>query len=125
MRYPTNMSQQQDKIKIDMIKFIPKALTAGDTGFGDRREAGTKDIIGTVMLAIPGGIRDDNRVNWGSADMNAAQAKGSCPCSKLIRGNDPATASGFDALREGIEDPNVRMLLPLDLQVQQWEHKVY
>ena len=108
MRYPTNMSQQQDKIKIDMIKFIPKALTAGDAGFGDRREAGTKDIIGTVMLAIPGGIRDDNRVNWGSADMNAAQAKGAALALGMIRGDKQATSSGFDALREGVQDQNVR-----------------
>ena len=108
MRYPTNMSQEQDKIKIDMIKFIPKKLNPSDSGFGDRREAGIKDIIGTVMLAIPGGIRDDNRVNWGSADMNAAQAKGAAIALEAIRGDGKGVASGLDELRKGIEDQNVR-----------------
>ena len=105
MRYPLNMSSSQDKIKIDMVKFSPRQFQSLGSGFGER--ASTEDIIGSVMLAIPGGIRDDNRVSWGSQDMNAVQAKIASAASKFILdgqnvAKDNAT---MDKLRKEADSP--------------------
>jgi len=94
MRYPTNMSANQDKIKIDMIKFTPRALTTTGSGLSDR-DTSNQSIIGSVTLAIPGGIRDDNRVNWGSQDMNIAQARLGKLALDMIAGGKEATTKGF------------------------------
>ena len=100
LRYPEDMSSGQDKLKIDMIKFAPRTFGSPDkeTGkltsltFGDRN---IESSIGTVYLAIPGGISDNNKVNWGSQDMNAADAAVAAAALQIIqKGGDAIGAMG-------------------------------
>lgn len=77
LRYPLNLkSEHQDVIKFNMVKYSPRSFTSNTFKFSERSAAGSKDreIIGSVVLPIPGGISDQNAVSWGSADMNAYEA---------------------------------------------------
>ena len=111
MKYPEDMKVEQDKIKISMIKFNPRSLSNRDTGFTDRPD--TKDIIGTVTLAIPGGIRDENSVKWGAQDMNAAQARlASLAFNAISEGKTPESAD-LAALQKDLTDPLTRTAIGL------------
>ena len=112
MRYPTNMSANQDKIKIDMIKFTPRALTTTGSGFSDRNTS-NQNIIGSVTLAIPGGIRDDNRVNWGSQDMNIAQARLGKLALDMIAGGQEATTKGFKDIIKDLSSDKIKSAVAL------------
>ena len=74
LKYPINLSQDtQDTLKIDMMKYKPKELKGQNNkqfGTGTR---GNREIIGTVFLPIPGGIKDSNKTEWKSDSMNTAQ----------------------------------------------------
>jgi hypothetical protein len=74
LKYPISLSKTQDTLKIDMLKYKAKEMNPGGTSFGagDRHRT-IKEIIGTVVLPIPGGIRDADRVEWGSDSMTAIQ----------------------------------------------------
>jgi hypothetical protein len=75
--YPITLRDDfQDVIKFSMIQYRPKTFSQTDLGFGERKTAGTTDIIGTVILPIPNRISDANAVTWGGANMNAAEAAG-------------------------------------------------
>ena len=76
--YPTALRQaDQDFLKIDCLKYRPKKRETGEgnlSGFADRAEATDKDIEGTAMLPIPGGITSTDTVAWGSDKMDPAAA---------------------------------------------------
>ena len=111
MKYPEDMKIEQDKIKISMIKFNPRSLSNQNTGFTDRPD--TKDIIGTVTLAIPGGIRDENSVKWGAQDMNAAQARlASVAFNFISEGKTPESAD-LASLQKDLTDPLTRTAIGL------------
>lgn len=112
MRYPTNMSANQDKIKIDMIKFTPRALTTTGSGFSDRNTS-NQNIIGSVTLAIPGGIRDDNRVNWGSQDMNIAQARLGKLALDSIADAEDATTKGLKDILKDLSSDKIKSAVAL------------
>ena len=69
----------QDFLKIDMMKYEPRELKKAngsglalkDLGFEDRDMNRTS--IGTVVLPIPGGIKDQNQVSWADDKMSATQ----------------------------------------------------
>ena len=75
--FPTTLrsgSQGQDFLKFDMMKYEPKeivgAMEKGSLGLSDRKK--DRKSIGTVILPIPGGIQDQQQVQWGSDSMDAA-----------------------------------------------------
>ena len=72
LQYPLSLSPEfQDILKIDMVKYSPKALSQGDlNSFQDRRKIDDTNIIGTVLLPIPAGIQDQNTANWNSDQMD-------------------------------------------------------
>ena len=76
--YPTALRQaDQDFLKIDCLKYRPKSRDVSSSnlsGFADRAEATDKDIEGTAMLPIPGGITSTDTVAWGSDKMDPAAA---------------------------------------------------
>lgn len=82
LKYPVDMSPQQDHIEFKMMEYSPRALTGvsnqgGGTeisGFSDRRNATTAASQGTVILPIVGGISDLNSTGWGSGDMSPIEA---------------------------------------------------
>ena len=77
--FPTSIRASedgQDFLKIDMMKYEHKKITGGENtttgklGFNDRNK--DRKSIGTVILPIPGGIQDQQQVQWGQDSMDAA-----------------------------------------------------
>ena len=83
----------QDFLKIDMMKYEPRDLKKanGETGLS-LKELGFQDrdmnrkSIGTVVLPIPGGVKDDQRVSWASDNMTAMQLAASDIALSTITG---------------------------------------
>jgi hypothetical protein len=97
--YPITLRDDfQDVIKFSMIQYRPKTFSQTTLGFGERKTAGTTDIIGTVILPIPNGISDANAVTWGGADMNAAQAAGVRVATAGMTGGGAAAAGEIEGL---------------------------
>ena len=78
--YPLDIgSTAQDVIRFTIQKYQPSglnisgALSGGSTLSGNRADA-ERTPLGTITLAIPGGISDTNTVNWGNNELNAFQA---------------------------------------------------
>ena len=83
-----------------MLKYIPSNVTQGAQGaFGFADNKGGVDfthrqILGTVILPIPGGIKDDNRVNWTPNNANALEiALANLALNTIARGQEGASAS--------------------------------
>jgi hypothetical protein len=77
--FPTTLragDDGQDFLKFDMMKYEPKKITGGENttggklGFNDRNK--DRKSIGTVILPIPGGLQDQQQVQWGQDSMDAA-----------------------------------------------------
>ena len=77
IRYPENLSNSQDQLKIKIYKSQPRDInteTENATRFYDTRSRDRIRIdqeLGGVILPAPGAIRDNNRVNWGGKEDNA------------------------------------------------------
>ena len=69
--FPTGVDNNgQDLIEFASLQYSPKTVSAtGTTG----TSMDNKTVTGRVILPIPGGINDNNSVDWGSANMNAAE----------------------------------------------------
>ena len=69
--FPTGIDNNgQDLIEFASLQYSPKTVSAtGTTG----TSMDNKTVTGRVILPIPGGINDNNSVDWGSANMNAAE----------------------------------------------------
>ena len=106
--YPVALqSIDRDLIKFSMMEYRPSKAQAS----GKRQEG---NIIGQVLLPIPGGISDSNNVQWGSGELNplemaAAQAGIAALQEDFASGiskfgdnisnvmNDPQVQKGFQA----------------------------
>ena len=77
--YPITLRRsQQDRLRISVMKFQPRAFREGGLGgFGDRNQArmqgGNMSPIGSVTLPVPGQVSDNNKAKWGEDNMNAGQ----------------------------------------------------
>ena len=75
--YPENLGETtQDYIKIDMMKYEAAGLDikkdrAGLGGEG--RDGQERKSVGSVILPIPGGIKDSNKATWGGDSMNSLE----------------------------------------------------
>ena len=106
LRYPITMSDTQDTLKIDMVEYTAKGFKSkgGQWGGADRSKAGEGDrkIIGTVVLPIPGGIKDADKVNWSEDSMNAMQiALSDFASSSIEGGKEGAKKSKLKGLNAG------------------------
>ena len=72
IRYPVDMTDEMNKLKINIRKYSPKGLSGGGSSFeAPARQKG--EIMVTILLPVPGGIQDQNLVSWGKGDMNALE----------------------------------------------------
>ena len=131
--YPEDIGNtKQDVIKFDMLEYRPSK-------FEDRPSVDTAKIIETVILAVPGGIQDQNIANWNSETINPLQkaaagiasgaidgkAQGESISSQLVGRKDDiktaiagyftgqATGIGQQALQRGagvVLNPNMELL---------------
>jgi hypothetical protein len=80
LRYPTDLSTNQDCIKFSIIEYLPPGLGATSnqprvvTMKDGNPSVGGRTILGTITLPIPGGINDSNGVTW--ADDSLGSLKG-------------------------------------------------
>ena len=71
--FPTGLaSNGQDHIEFASLDYVPTKLEASKQNVGFTREGMNSRIHERIVLPIPGGITDNNAVDWGSANMNAA-----------------------------------------------------
>jgi hypothetical protein len=84
LRYPVDMAKNQDVIKFSLIKYKVKDITTSGPklGTGDRKRidpnakvgsGGDRQILGTVILPVPGQIQDTNSATWSDDSANAGQ----------------------------------------------------
>lgn len=106
LKYPIDISDQQDKLKIDMVEFKTREFNLKTLTFNDRDQT-IQTTKGTVILAIPGNVSDNNRVNWGSQDMNAGDAAVAMAALNIIKNGGPAIEALTKSLESLATDPNV------------------
>ena len=81
LRYPETLNQNQDKLKISILKFAPKKFSG--LSFAERSTF-TERILGSVLLPVPNAVNDANSCSWGQDTMNAAQIAASDIAMKTI-----------------------------------------
>ena len=113
LRYPIDINTEtQDFLKIMMVEYEPRGLTPGGGGLGiaprgnleltlSDDTAGGREILSNIYLPIPNGIADSNGVDWGTDEINAAEAIGTDLLGKLIQGGD--VAGSATAAKEGVQ----------------------
>jgi hypothetical protein len=116
-KYPLNLqSEYQDCIKFSVVKyqqsglegFGPKSkglrIVEVDESQKGRPKIGTREILATIVLPIPGGIQDGNQVNWSGTDLNDIQkAFGDLAQTGITGGNVAGSAqkSAEEAAKPG------------------------
>ena len=73
MIFPSGIQDNgQDYIEFASLEYEPKQLsTSGNVGFNAKTQLQDKKVLKRVLLPIPGGITDNNAVDWGQANMTA------------------------------------------------------
>jgi hypothetical protein len=77
LRYPTDLSTNQDCIKFSIIEYLPPGLGATSnqprvvTMKDGNPSVGGRTILGTITLPIPGGINDSNGVTWADDSLDS------------------------------------------------------
>ena len=94
--YPLDLGLSgQDVLKFTMLKYVPSDINMSGGFLGvdsSTRNEGEREILGTVVLPIPGGISDNNTVSWGSQNMNPAEvAAAQFALNTIMGGEDGAT----------------------------------
>ena len=103
--YPVSLqSIDRDLIKFSMMEYTPSLKQSGK-----RKE---ENIIGQVLLPIPGGITDSNNVQWGQGELNplekmAAEATIAAMQTDINTGLKVAG----DAVTNALNDPNTKKAL--------------
>jgi hypothetical protein len=93
--YPLDLGVTgQDVLKFTMLKYVPSDINMSGGSLGvdtSARNSGDREILGTVILPIPGGISDNNQVSWGSQNMNPAEvAAANFALNTIMKGPDGA-----------------------------------
>lgn len=99
--YPLDLgASTQDVIKFTMLEYIPTDISMGSGKFGIDSSARNvsfkenRNSIGTVILPIPGGIQDSNKVSWSGQNMNALEiAAANFALNTIQSGVEGATAA--------------------------------
>ena len=98
LRYPLTLAENQDVIKFSMVTYKAKGLST--TGGSDRARiqsnsevgqsvgSGNRQILGTVILPVPGQIQDTNRAEWSTDEANAGQLAAAALGGEAAGGGD-------------------------------------
>ena len=71
--YPAALKRNytQDKLQISVLKYKPREITK-TFKVKSRADSGSRKILGSVFLPVPGGVADANTVSWGPDNMDPA-----------------------------------------------------
>ena len=97
LRYPETLNQNQDKLKISILKFAPKKFSG--LSFAERSTF-TERVLGSVLLPVPNAVNDANSCSWGQDTMNAGQIMASDIAMNAITGG---VSGGVEATSKGID----------------------
>ena len=108
VRYPEDIDPKvQDFIKFGILKYKPTKFEGSGLkmGFSDRDiRRKTSEYIGTIILPIPGGIQDQNQVDWGDNDLNAFKAQLASLALQLGDSGNKSTENAIRKLTESSGD---------------------
>ena len=95
--YPLTLgSTQQDVLQFQMLEYVARGLTPrSGSGVGARPKTSQRDIIGSVMLPIPGGIQSINGVKWDENNADAIKLGLGSFAEKSIRDNVNEAVEGL------------------------------
>ena len=101
--YPVALqSIDRDLIKFSMMEYRPSKAQAS----GKRQEG---NIIGQVLLPIPGGISDSNNVQWGSGELDPLQMAAAQAGIAALQENFESGISKFgESISNVLKDPEVK-----------------
>ena len=101
--YPVALqSIDRDLIKFSMMEYRPSKAQAS----GKRKEG---NIIGQVLLPIPGGISDSNNVQWGSGELNPLEMAAAQAGITALQKDFEAGISNFgDSVNAALSDENTK-----------------
>ena len=92
LRYPEKMSEDQDAIKFKILDYKPREWDKDQPGVlkeRSRKDASLDKInMGSVILPMPGGLRDNNAQDWGSGSLNPLQAVGAQLAMAAFKGGN-------------------------------------
>jgi len=104
--FPTTLrtdKDAQDFLKFDMMAYKPSDIKGDHNkikSLGIDREPTDRESIGTVVLPIPGGIRDQLNVQWNSESINAMELATAQLALTMIEKN---ISAGIDVLSEKVQ----------------------
>ena len=93
--YPLSLgSTQQDVLQFNMLEYVSRGITPrSGSGVGARPKTSHRDIIGSVMLPIPGGIQSTNAVKWDEDPADVIQLAFGDAASNVIKGVEGAVTN--------------------------------
>ncbi len=98
-RYPEDIgSTKQDIIKFDMLEYRPSGLN--NPKANGRPDVSDGKTIGSVYLAVPGGIQDQTNATWNSEQMNPLQR---AAAEAAFAGINQGAAALSDSVKASIE----------------------
>ena len=105
LRYPFELLDGTDFMKISMFKYMPGKFTerVGSRGKRPSERMMKSPPMGSVILPIPAGVRDTNAVEWGQHGMNGLQMAIAGGGMGIMNSNTPFQATG-DAVSNMIKE---------------------
>ena len=105
----------QDFLKIDMMKFEPSKLKGSSGGIGGGGHLGIVDrqsdrkSIGSVILPIPGGVRDEQQVSWAQDKINPVQlAISNIVLNAIEKDFGQGIETAGDIVQKAMNDPGTK-----------------
>ena len=109
--FPSDLGNStMDVIKFNMVRFNPRKFTDAGQGLQGLKDREKGEIIGTVMLPIPGGIQENFSVGFGGGPMSPMQAAGAKVMDAAF-GEGSISAAGEaagDALKTALGEGDAR-----------------
>ena len=117
LRYPLSLGeteQDQDYLKIQMVKYEPRGLNFQQTGGIPSRPGlsatgeSPRDILSSIFLPIPSGIQDDNRVGWNKDEADPVRLAMADFAKQSITQGVSGAKKSIGNLQESLKGPGVQ-----------------
>lgn len=105
LRYPTNLSPNQDCIRFTILEYVPTGLIPTLPPAKSPRQAKPRKALTNITMAIPGGISDRNAAEWSSGNLSYLMGSASSVINNLlVDGADAASAAANKAVTQALSD---------------------
>ena len=112
--YPIKMHEttllHQDTIEFKQFKYgkISRSGLGQELGTVGQREAGFSKVDGSVVLAIPTGIRDSNRINWQDDSANAFELEAAKTSLAMMDNFGAGAKAALEKAANALGDPGTQ-----------------